>query len=194
MMKNYYQILGVSYGVDLSTIKKAYRQLALQYHPDKNKAANAEQMFIAITEAYEVLRDKIKRAEYDFLYKKYFQSPDINVYEESTHERKQQSWTSFGEQRAKEYSSMKYEDFSQRILDEIKIGVSYTPNLIFIFICVLGLYGLISALPKVFSNRHSSDGTGILIVFFILGFGTLVYFLFQRMQADYTEERKRKFK
>lgn len=65
MGKDYYQILGVSKGAADDEIKKAYRKLALKYHPDKNKSAGAEEKFKEIAEAYEVLSDKKKRDIYD---------------------------------------------------------------------------------------------------------------------------------
>jgi len=65
MGKNYYSILGLQKGVSDEEIKKAYRKMALKYHPDKNKEANAEEKFKEIAEAYEVLGDKDKKAAYD---------------------------------------------------------------------------------------------------------------------------------
>jgi molecular chaperone DnaJ len=65
-MRDYYEILGVSRDADAETIKKAYRKLALQYHPDRNGGDKAaEEKFKEATEAYEVLRDVDKRAAYD---------------------------------------------------------------------------------------------------------------------------------
>jgi len=66
--KNYYKILGVQRTADTKELKKAYRALALQWHPDKNTGDSkeiAEIMFQDIGEAYEVLSDKEKRAKYD---------------------------------------------------------------------------------------------------------------------------------
>ena len=65
--KDYYQILGVEQDADLKEIKKAYRKLALKFHPDMNAADDAEEKFKEVAEAYEVLKDTNRRAEYDEL-------------------------------------------------------------------------------------------------------------------------------
>jgi hypothetical protein len=64
-MKNYYSILGVSATAHEADIKRAYRKLALQYHPDRNASPQAEQFFKEVNEAYDVLSDSQKRYEYD---------------------------------------------------------------------------------------------------------------------------------
>jgi molecular chaperone DnaJ len=64
--RDYYEILGVQKNSSEDEIKQAYRKLALKYHPDKNKGnAEAEEKFKEATEAYEILRDPKKRAQYD---------------------------------------------------------------------------------------------------------------------------------
>lgn len=64
--RDYYEVLGVSRGSSVDEIKKAYRKLALKYHPDKNPGnKEAEEKFKESTEAYEVLRDTEKRSRYD---------------------------------------------------------------------------------------------------------------------------------
>jgi curved DNA-binding protein len=66
--KDYYGILGVSREADEKEIKRAYRKLAVQYHPDKNPDDKAaEERFKEINEAYEVLGDREKRSKYDRL-------------------------------------------------------------------------------------------------------------------------------
>ncbi|MBU0946835.1 MAG: DnaJ domain-containing protein [Proteobacteria bacterium] len=63
--KDYYAILGIEHNATQDEVKRAYRKLARKYHPDINKAADAEQRFKEIGEAYEVLQDIEKRAAYD---------------------------------------------------------------------------------------------------------------------------------
>lgn len=65
--KDYYETLGVEPTAGEAEIKTAYRRLARKYHPDVSKETGAEERFKAVNEAYEVLRDKEKRAEYDQL-------------------------------------------------------------------------------------------------------------------------------
>ena len=64
--RDYYEVLGVKKNSSEEELKKAYRKLALQYHPDRNKGnKEAEEKFKEISEAYAVLSDKKKRAQYD---------------------------------------------------------------------------------------------------------------------------------
>jgi DnaJ-class molecular chaperone len=63
--KDYYSILGVTKSANDTDIKKAYRKLALQYHPDRNKGKESEEKFKEVTKAYEVLSDPQKRQTYD---------------------------------------------------------------------------------------------------------------------------------
>ncbi|WPP50213.1 DnaJ C-terminal domain-containing protein [Catalinimonas niigatensis] len=65
--KDYYKILGVDKHATQEAIKKAYRKLAVKYHPDKNSDKSAEEKFKDIAEAYEVLKDPKKRKRYDEL-------------------------------------------------------------------------------------------------------------------------------
>src|ERR1041385_4954441 len=64
--RDYYEVLGVAKGATEEEIKKAYRKVAMQWHPDRNPGNHdAESKFKEATEAYEVLRDPKQRAQYD---------------------------------------------------------------------------------------------------------------------------------
>ena len=63
--RDYYDVLGVSRGASLEEIKEAYRKLAVEWHPDRNKSPEAGEKFKEINEAYEVLSNSEKRAAYD---------------------------------------------------------------------------------------------------------------------------------
>jgi len=84
-VKNYYKILNVDYAADTDAIKKAYRRLAVKYHPDKNPGDKvAEKKFMEATNAYEVLKDSSKRKSYDMSnginsLRKRKKQPDVEV-------------------------------------------------------------------------------------------------------------------
>src|ERR671932_1809535 len=65
-MPNYYEVLGVSQDASQDEIKRSFRNLALKYHPDKNRnSEESKQKFMKIIEAYEVLSDEQARKNYD---------------------------------------------------------------------------------------------------------------------------------
>lgn len=75
--KDYYKILGVSRDAKPEDIRKAYRKLAKQYHPDVNKEPGSEEKYKEINEAYEVLKDPEKRQKYDTLGMNWQQGQDF---------------------------------------------------------------------------------------------------------------------
>lgn len=77
MIPNYYEVLGVGKDSSKDQIKKAYRQLALQWHPDVNHSPDAHERFIDINQAYLILSDDEARARYDIEYDLYFADPEI---------------------------------------------------------------------------------------------------------------------
>ena len=82
--KDYYKIMGLDRSASAEEIKKAYRKLARKFHPDVSKEANAEEKFKEVGEAYEVLKDPTKRAQYD-QYGEYWKSQGQQQQQEQTY-------------------------------------------------------------------------------------------------------------
>ncbi|MBC7749549.1 MAG: DnaJ domain-containing protein [Methylotenera sp.] len=183
-MKDYYKILEIEFGADIQSVKKAYRRLALKYHPDKNKAPDASVKFIEITEAYEVLNNDIKKNQYDNLYSSYFKTAGQRTENrEDVKTEKTQEWTNYGKKKAEEYASMKYDDFADRIIDELRLGIGYTPNIIFILICGIGVVSSFYIMAEV---------SGVFGLIMLVMYGTACYFLYERAKKDYIAERRHK--
>lgn len=89
MDKDYYKIMGVNQDASEKDIKMAYRRLARKYHPDLSKESNAEERFKEMGEAYEVLKDPAKRAEYD----QYLKNREFNQGAQQQHWRPEHSET-----------------------------------------------------------------------------------------------------
>jgi len=91
-MKDYYQVLGVTRSASAQEIKRAYRRLALLYHPDKNPHPSAEQFFKEVNEAYDVLGDADKRINYDLRsnnqYAEIFQQPQGPMHRDPAYRRR----------------------------------------------------------------------------------------------------------
>lgn len=177
-MKNYYKTLEIETNADLITIKKAYRVLALKYHPDKNTTDNAAQMFIEITEAYEVLRNSESRKEYDALFEA-FSKNATNDKQTKT----EQNWQQYGREKATEYSSMHVDDFISRVVDEVKIGARYGINFGIIAFCLF----------MVFTTPTAFAIDPFIGIFCLFLYGGLGYLLFNRTKQDYQKDRKQKF-
>jgi curved DNA-binding protein CbpA len=76
-VKDYYNTLGVSRTADSTEIKRAYRKLAVQFHPDKNPDPSVVQFFKEVNEAYDVLSDAGKKRDYDLRFQNPFYEPPI---------------------------------------------------------------------------------------------------------------------
>ncbi|KAE8298684.1 DnaJ-like protein subfamily B member 9 Microvascular endothelial differentiation gene 1 protein [Larimichthys crocea] len=84
--RNYYDTLNVEPTATDSQIKKSFRKLAMKYHPDKNKSADAEKTFREIAEAYKVLSNKEQRRLYDNIGHDAFVKKDSPVHSEDEHD------------------------------------------------------------------------------------------------------------
>lgn len=158
MQQDPYRILGISPTATLDEIKKAYRAKAFVLHPDKNTAPNAQQQFVALTEAYEEAISQKTTA-----FKKYT-SPFQDI------EQRQQREREAAKRRAQEYARMRYEEFEKTEAAQTinSINVIFD-HLIFVFVCVL-----ILAVPVVLTYLY--DFTGIILgLLFLLAIGRPVF-------------------
>lgn len=110
---DYYARLGLIPSVSKAEIKKAYRKLALELHPDKNKHPRAQEMFIEIHEAFRILYDDLARERYDREYSKYKsqfikdeEGDGFTFSDESLHHQSKQA-----RKEGKEYATMAFESF-----------------------------------------------------------------------------------
>ncbi|TFV93174.1 J domain-containing protein [Algoriphagus kandeliae] len=113
-MKNYYDILGVNQNATQEEIKKAYRKLVLEWHPDKNPSPEAHDKFIEINEAYLVLSDSAKRSVYDQLFNSHTKKsvPDDQKYSESSDF---DDFVNRSREKAKKYADFSFEEFSKSL-------------------------------------------------------------------------------
>jgi curved DNA-binding protein CbpA len=119
-LKNYYHILGVSSSATAKEIKTAYRTLAKRYHPDVSSDPNAEERFIEVTQAYDILSHESKRKQYDrnLNYRKEKkQTTQTNQYEDWMRKQQQAS-----RNKAKSHAKMGYKQYKQEYLYDSVLG------------------------------------------------------------------------
>lgn len=170
-MKDYFEILKISRDATVDEIKSAYRQLAKKYHPDLNKSPDAQEMFIEITEAYEVLTNPDLHPRYRH---------ERTVMDEETLKAAWEKARRDAYESAQRFARMKYEKFVQE-QEAFKKSGWYDIGLFlhYLFrIIVLPLIILFILLPLV-SKEVSSDPSGY-VAFWILALILLFYFLNNR--------------
>lgn len=190
MIPNLYSILDVDRHSSKEEIKKAYRKLALQWHPDKNKSPNAHYRFIEINEAYLILSDEEARVKYNYEYDFYFarntQIEKESVYEDYTitstsNSDKQKSnyndpdlnnWTFSAKKQAEKYASMSFSDFAL-LIGEVIVETGKQGGTALIY-AISGIIGA-SAFFSLFSGIYYGDFQQIIfssffLVLSILGF------------------------
>jgi len=156
---NYYKVLGLSSTASKEEIKKAYRKLALEFHPDKNKSPDAHEKFIEINEAYLILYDDEAREKYDREYRYHFsqrekrkeskQEESKSSYErEQTKESKSEQretfndsdlndWAKKAKTQGAEYARMAFDDFSKMVLGFVKETGFQLGNTLLVFLGLL---------------------------------------------------------
>lgn len=131
-MKDYYKILNVNRTAGINEIKKAYRKLALQWHPDRNKSIDAQDKFVLINEAYEILRDVLKRNTYNNLYDEFIarQNSQFIQKESETDYSKYNEWRGEARKEATRKAEMSYSEFS-KVVGKVYQGASNGCGIIF---------------------------------------------------------------
>lgn len=175
-MKNYYTILEINKDSDIEQIKKAYRNLALKYHPDKNKDFNASQKFIEITEAYEILKDPIKRSEYDkkLIYDEHI-VPEFN------------NWKKNAQEKASRDAKMEYELFSEKLIRELKLIKKHSIGIGCVILLVIAVIASLIGAVQILSSDMENKGFVLLSVVFWIG---LLIFFYNRVSEGYKDDRK----
>lgn len=166
MIPNYYEVLGVNINSSRDQIKKAYRRLALQWHPDINHSADAHEKFIEINQAYLILTDDDARARYDIEYDLYFAEPEIvgqptrnkqrhteppqseaaDKKDSSFHDQDLNSWSRSAKAQAERYARMSFSDFSKLVgeivIETGKQGATAIIYAISAIICASAIFSL----------------------------------------------------
>lgn len=140
-MKNYYKILNIQKSANNDEIKKAYRQAALFWHPDKNKSSNAQEKFIEVNEAYNILIDTSKRNVYNELYDEFFKSnQEIAVFREVKKEyQTYEQWVKFERIKAEKLSKISSDEI---LTDTFHFIDKYGWLILFLIMGVFMLFAL----------------------------------------------------
>lgn len=157
MIPNYYEILGIRSDAKKDEIKKAYRRLALEFHPDKNKSADAHEKFISINEAYLILYDEEAREKYDKEYFMFFELKKDSTYTsdyKETHNKQNQetnnrfndevlnNWVKNAREQAEKYAKMAFKEFYRLFKSFFKELIFQISNVILIIIgAIFSIYG-----------------------------------------------------
>lgn len=137
-MADLYQRLELTHRATTDQIRASYRRLAKRWHPDVCAEANAEERFIAITEAYEILIDPVKRAYYDRT--KESPSPKrVRRSKQARYERKVRNEQQKARRKASSYSKESYENFQHSYFDSP--AAYYAPKFLGCF--GIGIVGMI---------------------------------------------------
>ncbi len=170
---DYYKVLNISENATLEEIKKAFRELAKEYHPDKNKSSDASVKFREVFEAYEILKDKITKDIFDERRRKFYnrKSAEFNN-EKYTNSETYENVKKEANKRAEYFLRMTFDDFLQSSIFMLKKATSkFALLLMFLFGLFMIFFGFFAM-----ANTSNSGSFGFLIMLFCLAFGgTLMY-------------------
>lgn len=187
MIPNLYDILHVDRYATKEDIKKSYRRLALEWHPDKNKNIHAHEKFIEINQAYLILSDDEARSKYNIEYDLYLadikKEPVFSDYQydngKKSHKTKSDyhdpdlnKWTKTANKQAEKFASMSFADFA-KIIGEIVVesGKQAGTAVVYAF---AGFFGS-GALIALISGLINGNVTQLFISLIVLGLSILGY-------------------
>jgi curved DNA-binding protein CbpA len=183
MIKNHYQILGISRSADNKEIRQAYKKLAVKFHPDKNNGDKYfEERFKEIQESYEVLINPQKKSEYNKIYDSFFSNKQKENYSQSTYKNTNTSYSNQKETERKQEQKKK-EDAEKSRVSNIKKNTELAfEDKAWIFIAnfivigsILGLFMFIKYRAEGF-NKKSNQVCGVSILGIIIGLIVAVIF------------------
>lgn len=195
MDDNYYAALGLPDFSNIKEIRSAYRKLAMQWHPDRNQDAGAQQKFIRIQLAYDFLKDAERRRDFDEYLKQGIQGqPKQQTSTSSSRqgyrpENVEAGWQEQMKSRAEKYANMPYEEFLSTLSKEIKLHVSYIPNILAMLVT-----GSFATIPLWIGLQEFLSIGFAAIVFLGIFCGLFVWLtvrLFKVMMSDYEIDRKK---
>lgn len=179
MIKDYYKILNLDRNSNSNDIKKAFRNLALKWHPDKSSAPGAKDIFLQIYEAYEILGNETKRHNYNLLYDEHFLNKVtiINAKQHQYEYEKYNDWRNEAQSRAYEGAKMSFKDFTKFINDSVTF-VKWGCTTVFMFMVwfFLGpglIIGVINTLYHMNILKHQELNVGNIIFIIILSLSFL---------------------
>lgn len=178
-MKTYYNVLEIEPNATINDIKRAYKKLALRFHPDINKEIDANEKFIEIQEAYEFLSNAEKRKAYDeLIFNKQNSKKQTEDFE---------NWKKQAYENAEKYSKTEYNKFKENIIDKItevyettkkgvKVGCIAYFGLSFFIGAIFGIYKLIEYFIQLFNgDKEFSFSTIFWSIFLILLYSFIGY-------------------
>lgn len=190
-MKNYYALLGLETNASKVDVKKNYRKLVTKFHPDKNNAPDAASKFIAITEAYEILSDKKRRAHYDLMRwetskRKQNIEQDFTVVkppQESLRTKRRKAQ----QKRGLEFHRTKsnYKKWLKILLESFLVSGRYLLHSLGIFLCLLIFYSAITQLKEAF---EISTFVGVGICLFSIAFLYFTYTLGHIIYDEFSQD------
>jgi len=189
-MKDYYALLGIESNATKAEIKKNYRKLATKFHPDKSNASDAAEKFIIITEAYDVLSSRKKRAKYDLdIWEKLKRKQTTNQSFETVAAPRESSRTRRNKAQRKRsagyhQATSQIEKLKSILVESLLLIFRYVPHVFGVMLAVVILRSAIDQLSDIF---NSGLGRGIGICIFM---AALVYAIFKIGLYVYEEFRK----